>query len=134
MDASLTYQELALKTKVARLVQVQEGNIPGIAPRGYTNIPDSGGKVCIHDREAFCIQEAFQRAAKGQSLRSISSVLAWYSLTSKTGKPISPSALKYILTNPFYCGYITLNDKIYPGNHHPIIPKALFDLVQKRFD
>jgi len=47
------------------------------------------------------------------------------------GKPLTPKYLYRILTNPLYIGKITHKDKVWPGQHKPIIPKKLWNQVQQ---
>ncbi len=51
---------------------------------------------------------------------------------SRGGKPIGRSALYLILNNRTYLGETTHKGASYPGEHDAIVPRALFDTVQKR--
>jgi DNA invertase Pin-like site-specific DNA recombinase len=48
------------------------------------------------------------------------------------GKPMGRSALYCILNNRAYIGETTHKGASYPGEHEAIVPRALFDAVQKR--
>ena len=53
----------------------------------------------------------------------------------KTQSPgFSHGALYWILRNPIYCGDVRHKQKIYPGQHKPIIPREEWDRVQKLLD
>lgn len=48
-------------------------------------------------------------------------------------KPIEPSALYLILNNRTYIGVTTHKGNSYPGEHQAIVPRDLFDSVQRRW-
>ena len=50
------------------------------------------------------------------------------------GRPFSRGRLQALLRNPIYTGRIRHKDKVYPGQHDPIIPEALFQRVQAKLD
>ncbi|MEM6550519.1 MAG: recombinase family protein [Planctomycetota bacterium] len=50
------------------------------------------------------------------------------------GKPLTPKYLYRILNNPIYIGKITHKDKVWPGQHEPIIPRELWDQVRQAMD
>jgi hypothetical protein len=54
-------------------------------------------------------------------------------MRTKTGKPIRGAALSDLLNNPFYIGIIRLKrtGEAFQGAHEPLIPKTLFDRVQR---
>src|SRR4029077_1200495 len=43
----------------------------------------------------------------------------------------SPNALQVILANPAYLGLIRWNDKLYEGQHEPLIEKDTFEQAQQ---
>ncbi|MEM8739545.1 MAG: recombinase family protein [Planctomycetota bacterium] len=65
----------------------------------------------------------------GTTKRWLSSRDRWHG-----GKPMTPKYLYRVLTNPLYIGKITHKDKVWPGQHKPIIPRKLWDQVQQAID
>jgi site-specific DNA recombinase len=45
---------------------------------------------------------------------------------------LSIGPLRYLLKNRFYLGDVLYRDEIYPGEHDPILDRALFDAVQQK--
>ena len=52
-------------------------------------------------------------------------------LVSREGKPLHPSSILRILTNPFYYGHFRYCGEVHVGTHKPMIAKKLFDKVQE---
>jgi site-specific DNA recombinase len=46
------------------------------------------------------------------------------------GVPFSRGAIHHLLTNPVYIGAIQHKDQVYPGQHPPLISRAIWDAVQ----
>jgi site-specific DNA recombinase len=46
------------------------------------------------------------------------------------GVPFSRGAIHHLLTNPVYIGVIQHKDQVYPGQHPPLISRAIWDAVQ----
>ncbi len=38
----------------------------------------------------------------------------------------------YLITNPFYCGYVRFNGELFEGKHEPLISSELYGMVQGR--
>jgi DNA invertase Pin-like site-specific DNA recombinase len=94
---------------------------PCMPPIGYYNRAMAGIKdvVVDPDRGPF-IKEMFERAAKGESGRTIKSWLDKIDATSRKGKPITLSLVYLMLKNPFYYGtfeYPIGSGTWYQGSH-----------------
>ena len=127
------YARIGMLTKEAMARRVRGGGVAGIAPRGYRNLPGTGGRVDVHPTEARIIRAAFRMAAEGGSLRQVSSLLFQRGIATSTGRQVSPSAVQHMLTNPFYVGTVTLGASSFPGTHVPLVSAELFADVQRRF-
>ncbi len=138
-----TYDEFYLRyrlhigdlTREAKEEMARRGELPGPAPLGYLN--HRTGKVettVIPDPEmAPLVREAFLMAAQGgYSLRQLLAELNRKGLRSRNGKPLQVSGLWYLLTNPFYAGYVRYKGKTFSGVHEPLVGGADFNLVQNR--
>ena len=78
------------------------------------------------------VRSAFERYAEGSfGLKDISSLFAKHHIYSKNRKPLKEDRIKYILSNPFYCGLFRYAGELYEGKHPPLISKKLFDKVQE---
>jgi len=65
------------------------------------------------------------------SLRAILQRVTGLELTSRNGKILGTSALRGILTNPFYMGKVRHNGFVRSGKHEMIIDERLFLNVQE---
>ncbi len=52
-------------------------------------------------------------------------------LLSKNGKPLSPSNLHKLLTNPVYKGMIAWHGELFPGEHPALVSAEIWDRVQE---
>jgi hypothetical protein len=137
---SSAYLQEALRRDISRMVKrglalrAAEGLPTGCAPVGYLNIRKHRRNIVILDQEkAPLVREAFALAASGQqSIRQIRQVMTDRGLLSRSGKPLSVSALLSILNNPFYCGYIRYNGEMHPGQHEALVPKKQFETIKRK--
>ncbi len=110
------------------------GRWPGRPPIGYINQTDLDGKryTVPKQPESDHIRWSFQQYAKG--VYSVSQVKRMASLN---GFECSRNNFWKLLRNPFYCGIITVSAtkteecQLVEAAHDPIIPKFLFEEVQK---
>ena len=103
--------------------KAKAGIAPGCAPVGYKNV---GGGIVRDDRMAPLIAEAFALAACEMSLEKILAELTPKGLKSRNGKTMGRSALRLILTNPFYIGKLRFKDELLDGIHEPLVSEAVF--------
>jgi site-specific DNA recombinase len=111
----------------------------GNPPLGYDV---ANRKLVVNPPEAEIIRFIFQRYLALGCARLLCADLAERGTVSKHrtfqtgetsgGKPMGRSALYLILNNRTYLGETTHKGASYPGEHQAIVPKALFDAVQKR--
>lgn len=129
--------DLSKNTKRGLAGKIERGWLPGRAPQGYIN--DVINKIIIKDEEKFnLIKRMWKLMLTGNyNVPKILDIAnnEWGYLTKKTkrkgGRPMSMSELYRIFNDPFYYGYFTYKDKLYPGKHEPMISIEDFERVQE---
>lgn len=115
--------------------RLREGLIPWSAPIGYVNNGQGGKKKTICPLKGPLVREAFKLYAGGRyTLRSLPDDLYRRGLRNRRGGRITKTGLSLLFNNPFYIGLIVhrRTGTVYEGAHEPLIPKSLFDQVQRR--
>ena len=101
------------------------------APFGYVNNPRTR-QIEPHEVNAKIVKRAFEEYAKGtHGLVSLSQFLADLGVTSSKGKPLAKCAVKHMLSNRAYLGFVRHNGEWFDGTFEPIISPTLFEAVQK---
>jgi site-specific DNA recombinase len=112
--------------------RLKQGLYPLPAPLGYL---DKGkGKPKEPDPEkAPLVRKAFELYGTGRyNLDRLLEELHQLGLRNRSGTRFSKNGLSVLLNNPFYIGLIRLRSgETFQGNQEPLIPKSLFDRVQK---
>ncbi len=113
----------------------------GPLPLGYA-VQDR--KLIIVEEEAEQVRAIFARYLELKSLFALQKELRARGIVSKKrkltdgrvtgGKPYYVGGLAHLLQNRMYIGELPHKGKSYPGQHPPIIDKALFDAVQAQFE
>lgn len=109
----------------------------GTCPIGYRN---EDRKLHIVNAEAETIEAIYDLYIKLKNVRQVKAQADNMGLVSRLrihksgkqsgGKPFSRGHIYRMLTNPIYIGQIQHKNKIYAGNHAPIIDTPLWDQVQ----
>jgi DNA invertase Pin-like site-specific DNA recombinase len=114
--------------------KARQGYLVGVLPWGYMRDPHS--KLAVADPErAPLVQEMFERYATGQE--SDLMIAQWLNAAgARTGRnrPFSRDAVRTILCNTTYCGYIGAKrdtGRTQKGLHEPIVSEELFVRVQE---
>ena len=112
----------------------------GMPPLGYDVAPE-GGRLVVNKDEAEQVRAIFDFYVEKGSLVAAAEELnrrglrrkSWVTKTgtSRAGKPWDRVNLHRILTDPIYTGMQKLGDDVFPGEHQAIVPKALFQRVQR---
>ena len=112
----------------------------GMPPLGY-DVMLEGGRLVVNKAEAEQVRAIFQLYVETPSLVKVCEELArrgWRtkSWTTKTGTRREGSAwnrvtLRRLLRNPVVVGRISLGDEVFPAEHDAIVPKKLYDEVQR---
>ena len=130
-----------LSVNVARglRAKARRGEYPSIAPHGYRNNVRTRS-IVVDKKKAPIILQAFELYAQGTfRYEDISHFLfengirtgATRGWTKGGGKPLKRDQIAFLLSNPFYIGRFRYAGEMYEGTHTSIIPRDLFDRVQK---
>jgi len=111
----------------------------GSVPLGYKAVDR---KLVVIPEEAETVREIMQRYLEADSIKALVVELERDGFVSKRrvskrgrvsgGHLIKRGALKHLLPNPLYAGEVRHKDKIYPGQHEPILDRETFDAVQEK--
>ena len=83
-------------------------------------------------RSAPVVQEAFQRYAAGESIRSIIESLNARGIRNSRGNPFTKNSFQTLLKNRRYLGEYRYKDTVIPNAIPAIIDPDCFDAVQRR--
>lgn len=100
----------------------------GWAPLGY-DIKER--KLIVNEPEAQLVQSIFKRFVRGIQPQILIEQLAKDGIRNKQGKPIDKGYLYRVLNNRVYLGEAVHKGTAYPGEHKPIIDRALWDRVHE---
>ena len=95
----------------------------GWAPLGYDV---KNRKLVINEPEAAVVHRIFDRFAKGASVTVIAKELTAEAFRNKYGQSLDKGRIYKLLNNRVYIGEAVHKGKSYPGEHKPIISKALW--------
>jgi site-specific DNA recombinase len=111
----------------------------GVTPLGYAV---QSRKLIVVPAEAKTVRLIYQRYLELGSVRLLKHDLDQRGIRSKVrthqdgtragGRPFSRGALYALLANPIYIGEISHKGARYPGQHDPILDRAVWDAVQHR--
>jgi len=124
--------QLGERVRHAAMTKVKKGGWPGPAPTGYVN--DVQNKTLHPDPNMSSIVKLVFEAYAWEdiSLSRLVKRAKALGLRTRKGGVLSKGPLHHLLRNPIYYGMIRWEGNIHPGDHEPLISKALFDAVQKR--
>ena len=123
--------QLSLHVKKARKQLAESGLTGGSVPFGY-QCQGRGLPSLKVEGEAEAVKEGFQRRAEGQSYGNIAAWLNAQGLRTRESNAFTAHAVKDMLNNHFYCGYVKYKEQEFPGKHEAIISEELFLRVQTR--
>ncbi len=123
-------RDLSTNVKRGNRAKLEKGQWPNRPPFGYDN--DRLNKTIIVDQDKVkYLVRAFELYATGSyGFRDIAKILYDEGLRTKSGKKFFSGNIHNFIDNPFYCGLMRANDKLYNGTHTPLISKELFDQTQ----
>lgn len=132
--AQLEREAIKERSRLGKEKRVKNGlwHGGGITATGYKYIPGTN-ELVIDDYEALQVKEIFKLYNTGLGYTSIADRLNKKGYIKNNGSSWSSNAIKRILQNPIYKGFVTFSGNIYKGNHEPIIGEELFDNTQKLF-
>lgn len=120
-------------TKRALEQRLRNGECIGKARIGYINTTDEKGKKDIQPdpEKAHFIPQVFELyASRRYSVKMLADEMAKRGLRGYAGKPLVPSMIYKILTDPFYHGEQLVKGVLYPHKYKPLISYHLFRAVQ----
>ena len=101
------------------------------APFGYVNNPRTRN-IEPHPVNNKIVVHAFEEYAKGaHGLVSMSQFLADVGVVTRTGTPLAKCAIKHMLSNRAYLGFVRYHGEWFDGTFEPIVSPSLFEAVQK---
>ena len=113
--------------------QLAETGMPiGPVPFGYLRQDDKKQPPVVVQEEASAVKEAFQLRAEGSSYGGIAARFNSRGLSTRGHHRFTAHAVKGMLNNRFYCGYIKYKDQEYQGRHESVISEELFQRVQAK--
>lgn len=138
-QAKLENDNRGLNVKRGQKTRVEMGYRPCLVPLGYLLEKQSGlarGKVVIDPIRGPIIKQMFEHVAhQGASGRALQQWLRdEVNFTTRKGKRITLSMIYRMLRQHYYRGefeYPQGSGNFYKGDYEPIVPKDLFDEVQK---
>ncbi len=113
--------------------QLAELGLPvGPIPFGYHRQEDKKLPPVKVDGETEVVKGGFLKRAEGDSYGEIADWLNNRGFHTREGNVFTAHAIKDMLNNRFYCGYIKYKGREYKGKHEAIVSEELFQRVQSR--
>jgi hypothetical protein len=137
-QAKLENDNRGINVKRGMKTKCELGFRPNMTPLGYLNDHYSGKgqkKVFVDKERAPLIKEAFEKVAAGASGRDIYDWFNEVGFRTKSGKLLTLSGVYRMFNNAYYCGIFEFpvgSGEWYKGSYTSIIPRELFDAVQKQ--
>ncbi|NVK52498.1 MAG: recombinase family protein [Flavobacteriaceae bacterium] len=110
--------------------RLKQGFYPWRAPIGYVDNGKAKEKT-VNTATAELIKQLFELyVSKNYNIKNLSKEMEKRGLRNKRGNRICKNGITRILRNPFYIGLMKIKDKVFQGNHHPIIDPRMFKQAQ----
>jgi site-specific DNA recombinase len=126
-------RNLREETRKGLYGRIKQGLYPLPAPLGYLDM--GKGKPKERDpAKAPLVRKAFELYATARyNLHGLVDEMYRLGLRNRKGGKITLNGFSILLNNPFYIGLIRVRrtNEIFPGSHEPLIPKSIFDRVQR---
>ena len=129
--AQLEREQIKERTMIGKEARAKEGKWGGgsTEPIGYEyNIAKD--LLEVNEYEAMQVRELFDLFLKGMPLRTIETLFREKGYSHKHGYWDS-KAMRRVLANKIYLGYIRYHDQYYPAEHTPIIDEETFNNAQE---
>lgn len=121
--AQMERENLKIRTSMGRQARIKKGYFHGShCPIGY-KFKEGSNDLIIDPYTSKMIREVFRRFISGESIKSISK----YMLETHGDNLYdwgNNTAIRRVLRNPVYMGYVTLGTEIYKGVHEAIISET----------
>lgn len=148
---------IAENVKMGMLARAKEGRWNGGQVLGYdvVEVPNESKKrrntyLVINEKEANIVRYIFHMYTSGHGYKSIANCINKKGYRTKKGKTFSLNAIKTIVTNPVYAGYIRYNVRrdwnekrrnninpnpvIVKGEHEPILSEKIWQVAQNVYE
>lgn len=121
--AQMERENIKIRTQMGRQARIREGYFHGShAPVGY-KFAQGGNNLLVEPYTAGMVREVFRRFLAGESIRSISGqMLKTYGDNQYDWG--NNTAVRRVLKNPVYMGYVTLGKDTYKALHEPVVSEA----------
>ena len=129
--AQLEREQIKERTMIGKEARAKEGKWGGgsSVPIGYTyNI--NKDLLEIDDYEAMQVRELFDSFLTGMPIRSIETMFFEKGYSHKYG-PWDTKAIRRVLKNKIYLGYIRYHDTYYKAEHTPIISEEVYERTKE---
>lgn len=127
--AQLERAQIAERMAVGIEARAKDGYYHGnkCSPVGYDY---RDGLLHVIPYEAMMVKEAFEEVAQRRSVHAVCRDFELRGYRHRYG-PFLARSMGKMLRNPLYAGYIEYGGELYEGKHDAIVPRELFDRVQK---
>ena len=132
--AQLEREQIKERLTMGLDARVKEGKWRGgaVVPFGYDYDPQLGYLI-INEYNSLIVKEIFEQFASGKNIRRIQADLNEKGFMIHNGK-CSTYAIRYVLANKTYIGYLRNKDTWKKGLHEPIIDEETFNKCQQRLE
>ena len=142
--AELEREQTSERTSQKAAWRAKQGLKNGGQVLGYDIAPESPGVPTVNEEEKALVLLIYHTYLKLKGLRSTAQEISGRGYRTKAytsrrgkiqgGKRFSDMAVRRILANRFYIGQVRHRDKLYDGQHEPIVPVELFERVQRTLE
>ncbi len=132
--AQLEREQIKERMSMGMEARVKEGKWRGgnTLPFGYDYDPEKGTLI-VNEYESMIVKELFREFASGKKLRTIQREFIDKGFTLRNGN-CDTRALRYILRNRTYLGYLKSKNKWLKGLHESFIDPEIFDRCNELLD
>jgi DNA invertase Pin-like site-specific DNA recombinase len=123
---------LKLHVRKAFRYMAETGIGVGAVPFGYKRQHEKKLPPLKVEHEVAAVKEIFNMRTEGHSYGEVAAWLNHQGFRSREGNAFTAHAIRDILDNRFYCGFIKYKGKKYLGKHEPIIADEVFQRVQSK--
>ncbi len=124
-------RNLSRETKKGKLARVLKGLHNNQPPWGYVKGPN-GVPVPVPEEADLLVQAYELYASGGYTDSRIADFLNGQGARTRRGRLWTKDAVRELMQNEFYMGFVQYRGDLYPGQHEGIISRELFDQVQAR--
>lgn len=121
-----------IRDNLTQAVRQRKIHLGAHPPYGYRR---KKGRLIVDPEKAKHVRWIYERYLAGEGTRTLASQLTQAHVPTPRGKRIwRYTAIRSILSNPAYAGYIRYNGEILPGDHEAIIDSKMWHQVQEAME